>query len=421
MVNIKGYSETELKYLKENFTKYTNKQLAEYLGKTVGSISNAARKLELVKQPHKPWTQEEDDYLKANYEKMTSQEIGKKLGRNIHSINARRDVLKLIRNPNWSKDEEYYLINHYREMSYEEIGIVLNRTTQAVDAKCFDMGLYKKDLPWSDDELLFLKKNYTFIQTKELSEIMNRSINGIKLKAERIGLKKYPYYCNYHFFEKIDSEEKAYWLGFLMADGWISKNKKSGAGVVGIELQYRDINHLKKLNHALQGNYKISDRWRPCLLSDSDKKYHQCLLRVFSIVMYNSLIDKGFTNNKTFDACFPKIPEEFQRHFIRGYFDGNGTICVSHNYLSVSFCIASKTLKDDLLFVLNGNGITLSDYSYVNEFGTVIYRPQAISKDSKYTLLDYMYKDAHVYLERKYKRYQKSILYRTSSGLASQK
>lgn len=408
MITIKNYSQDELNFITKNFQNMTAKEIAEKLSKTPNSIINATRKLGLVKQPHKPWTEEEIQFLKANYITMTSEEIGRILKRSIHSINAERDRLSLIRNENWSSEEIEFLKSNYEDMEHKQIGEILGRTAQAVTAKCFDLNLYKKELPWEEWELEFLKKNYMEMCKAELAEILNRSPSAIGLKASRMGFKKYPYFCDYHYFDVVDTEEKAYWLGFLTADGWINRCDETNSGVVGVELQYGDIEHLKKLNKSLDGNYRITDRWRECTLSKSDKLNHMCILRIFSITMYNALVKHGFTNNKSFDASMPKISKELQRHFIRGYFDGNGCISVSHNYLSVKFCTASVFIKDDIIQILSQNDIAIRDYNGLTENNVIIYYPEVTKLKEKIKLLDYMYKDCTIYLDRKYKKYLKA-------------
>lgn len=418
-MKINGWNDKEIKYLTDNYELKTCKQIASDLQKKYSSVVYVANKLRLIKQPHKSWTVEEDNFLRNHYIDMTSAEIGKILKRTIHSINTRRDDLGLIRNANWTTEEEMFLIKNFNQMTYAEIGKALNRTEEAVDAKCFNMGLYKKEKPWEQWEYDYLKDNYYEMSTKEISEYLNRTPSAIQLKAQRLGMKKYPYSCNYNFFEVIDTEEKAYWLGFLTADGWINQNQKTGSGTTGVELQYGDIEHLRKFNKSLNGNYKITDRWRSCPISSSNpyKKNHSCVLRIFSRIMYQSLVKLGFTNNKSFDGYIPDIPINLQHHYIRGYFDGNGTICVSNNRLDVRFCTASMKLKDGLIKVCLNNNIKLEDYQSVNENGIIVYYPEAISVNNKIALLDYMYKDATIYLDRKYKKYLKvKRIYRTKTS-----
>lgn len=409
MITIKGYTDEDLNYIKENFSNQTAKQLADHLGKTYGSIKNAIRKMNLVKQPHKPWSKKEDEYLIEHYIDMTSEELAKKFNRTIHSINARRDDLGLIRNATWSDDEVAFLIENYLSMEHSEIGKRLNRTQGAITAKCFDLGLYKKELPWEEWEINFLKNNYHEMTKNEISEILNRSPSAIGLKASRMGIKKFPYHCNYHYFDVIDSEEKAYWLGFLTADGWISKNNKTGSGVTGIELQYNDIEHLKKFNKSIEGNYKITDRWKNCQPStNKDKLSHTCVIRVFSVIMYNTLINLGFSNNKTYDVGMPLIDDKLLRHYIRGYFDGDGCLSVSNSHLSVKFVTASNNYYNNLIDLLINLDIDIRCTQEINEYNTTMYSIEIRFNEDKLKFLQYIYKDCTIFLERKYKKYLKA-------------
>ena len=71
-MKIRNYTQEELDYIEENYASMTVKELAIKLNKSEGSISNAARKMGLIKQPHKPWTDDEIQYLKNNYINKTS-------------------------------------------------------------------------------------------------------------------------------------------------------------------------------------------------------------------------------------------------------------------------------------------------------------------------------------------------------------
>ena len=378
------------------------------MNKSIGSINNAIRKIGLIKQQHKPWTDDEIDYLKNNYLEKTSEDIGKYLNRSVHSINAERDRLGLIRNEEWTDDEITYITNNFISMTHAEIGKVLNRTEQAVRAKCFDLDLFKKELPWSDYEINFVKDYYMEMKTSDISKILNRTNSAIELKASRMGLKKYPYTCDYHYFDEIDTEEKAYWLGFLTADGWINKNDKNNAGVTGIELQYGDIKHLKKFNKSIGGNYQIVDRWRTCSLSPyTEKKNHTCMIRIFSMTMYNSLVNKGFTKDKSYDYHIPILRKDLIRHYIRGYFDGDGCFTFTNKSFHVNFVTASKVLNNDLLKILKSENFNPIENGYVNDFNTYMYRLDICRKNEKLKFLDWIYQDCNIYLDRKYKKYLK--------------
>lgn len=406
-MEIKDYTEEEINYIICNYQNHTVKEISNYLNKKDSDVYRIIRKLGLKKQIHKSWSNEDNEYLISNYMK-TSEEIASVLSRSVSSVNAQRDRLGLVKHNIWSEDEIKFLNDNYKTMTHREIADKIGRTEQAVRAKCFDLKLFKKEEMWSEHEIQYLKDNYREKTKQEISNHLCRSQDAIQLKARKLGIKKYPYTCNYKFFKKIDTEEKAYWLGFMTADGWVSMNKETNSGVIGVELQHSDIEHLKKFNKSINGNYKISERKRECPISKKNKIIHTCVLRIFSLSMYQDLINIGFSNNKSFDANIPFLSNDLYRHFIRGYFDGNGTVYVSNQRLGVRFCTASKTLNERLISILKTEGIELSSIEMINENGNVIYYPEAKTKQDKINLLDYMYKNSSVYLDRKYKKYLKA-------------
>ena len=416
---MKNFTNKEIEYIKKNFKTKTYKQLSEDLDILESSVKYIISELGLCKQPHKKWNQEEDEFLIQNYDKLTSAEIAKKLNRTIPSINARREKLGLIEHLPWTEEEIILLKQNYLFLSHEELGKILNRSKQAITAKCFELNLYKKELPWTEEEINFVKKNYMEMPTREIAEILNRSMNAVQLKAQRMGYKKFPYQCNYHYFDSIDTEEKAYWLGFIAADGWMSKTDATNSAAIGIELQYGDLTHLKKFNKSIDGNYKIVDRWRQCNLSDSDKKNHMCSIRIYSITMYNSLM-QYFSSEKTYSVRIPDLQKDLLRHFIRGFFDGDGCFCLSNKSFKIGFITASEDMKNDLENIISSLNIKVRTGEYISEFGTHMYRPDIDKKSDMLKFLDWMYMDSNIYLDRKYKKYLKAKnKYDSLIGLAS--
>ena len=407
MIKVRNYTEEEIQYIKNNFANMTIKQIASNLNKKESSIYNVVRKLGLIKQEHNKWTDEEVNFLKANYANMTSEEISHYIQHSVDAINTMRDKLNLIRNKNWSNEDIQFLKDNFESTLFSELSQILGRTENAIRAKCFELNLFKNS-PWTDDEINFVKNYYMEMKTSDISKILNRTNSAIELKASRLGLKKYPYICDYHYFDEIDTEEKAYWLGFLTADGWINKNDKNNAGVTGIELQYGDINHLRKFNKSIGGNYQITDRWRTCSLSKyKDKKNHTCTIRIFSLIMYNSLVDKGFTNNKSFDYHVPNLRQDLIRHYIRGYFDGDGCFTFTNKTFHINFITASKMLNDDISRILNLEKFNFIENSYINDFNTTMYKIDIYRNNDRLKFLDWIYQDCNIYLDRKYKKYLK--------------
>ena len=133
------------------------------------------------------------------------------------------------------------------------------------------------------------------------------------MKFER----KYNY--NENYFEKIDSPEKAYCLGFWYADGYVETSPNHVISIAQIDLQ-KDI--LEKIAHEFGSDKPIYER-----------KHEKG--RIFYVLQFNGekltsdLIKLGCTTNKSLTLQFPTykiVPIEFMSHFIRGYFDGDGCI-----------------------------------------------------------------------------------------------
>ncbi|NJO59681.1 MAG: hypothetical protein HC836_15660 [Richelia sp. RM2_1_2] len=133
-------------------------------------------------------------------------------------------------------------------------------------------------------------------------------------------MRKYKLKENY--FGKIDTEAKAYILGFLFADGYV--NEKYGQ--ISVTLHEKDCELL---------NYMVREMYE----TDRPLKHYKGYLRlvVCSNKMVSDLIKLGCTQRKTFTLKFPQIEEEFISHFMRGYFDGDGSITVGKdNTLNLS-------------------------------------------------------------------------------------
>lgn len=405
----------EKEYIKNNYNKYTVRELAKQINRSEATISRVANELGMSKQIHKSWTDDEENYLFNNYLSMTAEELAKNLNRGVVSVRAHLQDLGLIKGTKWTQEEEKYLTDNYQNMDYFSIGKVLNKTDGVIRAKCNDLNLVKLDR-WSKEDEEILKSVYYKMKTKDIAKLLNRTHNAITIHARKLGLKKYPYFCNYRFFKEIDTEEKAYWLGFMSADGWISRRKDTESAAVGVEIQYADINHLKKLNKSLEGNYKITDRWKPASFpsyKDPNKLFHMCAIRIYSMDMYNDLVMHGFSNNKSNYFKIPEtIPKELMRHYLRGYFDGDGCFGFTKTHLSCSFLSGNKQIICDIEKILHNEGINPTHLSYIDRDGCLpqwrLYINQGKDKNI-IKFLNYIYKDATVYLDRKYNKYVKVL------------
>ena len=95
--------------------------------------------------------------------------------------------------------------------------------------------------------------NILHINRKTISKVLKN--NNIEIRMQNITSKKY--FCNENYFEEINNQDKAYWLGFIMADGFIESKRKYGNQKLGITLSSYDENHLILFNKCLDSNYPI--------------------------------------------------------------------------------------------------------------------------------------------------------------------
>ena len=252
---------------------------------------------------------------------------------------------------------------------------------------------------WTEEELQYIKDNYQDKSYAEIGDALGRTLGSIRTKIHRLGLKKSVYHCDYDYFKTIDTEDKAYWLGFIYADGNVNK----ALSTLTINLQARDSQHLSKFNKSICGNFpiKIYDE------RHGDKTYPMCRLLVYSTKMMKDLVEAGITPNKTKTMKMPNIPSVLMRHFIRGYFDGDGCVC-EHKHkrgLSVigcSFVCGNSVFLEDMRKILYDNDIKSYLQPVYNHPENMRLTMAGLLQPDNF--LHYIYDDATIYLDRKYKK-----------------
>jgi hypothetical protein len=209
---------------------------------------------------------------------------------------------------------------------------------------------------------------------------------------------------NEDFFSVIDTDEKAYWLGFIMADGNVSENKK-GMNSVRIGLQISDENHLKKFCNAIGTD-------KPILTSVNNSGREYASIEISSDVMFNDLKLYGCVPRKTWGNTWVDLNNpEMQAAFIRGYFDGDGSISNNFEMNSLYRAMVSisgfKSNVEKFRIYLENIGIhasyrqdnSQSRYKSELPFGAIAFP----NKLERYKFLKFIYPEtATVYLERKY-------------------
>lgn len=222
-------------------------------------------------------------------------------------------------------------------------------------------------------------------------------------------MSKYKY--NKDYFNKIDTADKAYWLGFLYADGSINryyKNEKLKSMTLELGVSYRDKEHLDKFKMYLETNIPIFEKINKL----KGKEYKSVRIQLNNTKICYDLCDLGCTPNKTYNIKFPTfeiVPKEFMRDFIRGFFDGDGCISTSiangKPHIEVTISGMYDMLKSISDFLISEKIIRVNPKIYKDKRSNCTYNIYFYGVDANKELLDYLYKDSNIYLERKYNQY----------------
>jgi hypothetical protein len=124
---------------------------------------------------------------------------------------------------------------------------------------------------------------------------------------------------NENYFENINSEEKAYFLGLIFSDGAIVNDSKRYRYKLVLKLHERDQSILQKFIESIDGEMVIwkSKTRKMAEVGFSGKK------------IIKDLENLGLHQNKTFTLKYPKINQDLEKHFLRGYFDGDGCVRIN--------------------------------------------------------------------------------------------
>lgn len=136
---------------------------------------------------------------------------------------------------------------------------------------------------------------------------------------------KRKYSVNDTYFKEIDSEEKAYWLGFLLADGCI--HTRSGQDRLSLVLSVKDKEHLEKFKKTISFTGPINDYIKK---SGKFLGLKHSYLRITSQELADDLAKMGCVPRKSLILKFPIIKDELISHLVRGYFDGDGSVFISN-------------------------------------------------------------------------------------------
>lgn len=253
-----------------------------------------------------------------------------------------------------------------------------------------------------------LNKEY---HTTKVRELLIENNKQVPESRKGIGGSKRKYSLNENYFQELDSKDKAYFLGFIYADGFITK-RSQGQSILGLTLA--EIEPIDKFKKYIQTDKKVGYYKKANGYSDKSYEYKLALI---SDKLVSDIEKLGVTERKSLTLTFPDIREDLIPHFIRGYFDGDGSVFLhkdsreeySENiYLGINICGTKEFL------------IALSKHlPFINE-EQCVYREKRretncwnikfASNIRSLELYHYMYKDCDdLYLSRKKEKFEDFI------------
>lgn len=228
-----------------------------------------------------------------------------------------------------------------------------------------------------------------------------------------------------HFFQEINEEAKAYFLGLLISDGNVFKDNTGRQASISITLDLKDEYMLEKFKEVLQANTSVGHDGRGC-----------GQIAVRSNIMAEDLAKYGVIPRKSYNTYLPLISKEMMPHLIRGIFDGDGSIMAKpnpsndgHNRFlhSISFCGTHQLMEDISNYILENLGIKTTVYDYkdrnlselkiqnidnIAKFGYWIYRNSTIFLNRKKDIFNDFLKHYNDILAEQFEKEYETIWYK---------
>lgn len=257
--------------------------------------------------------------------------------------------------------------------------------------------------------------------SKEQQEIISREFNNgtsLRVMGEMLGVhrstvsrflkekgyttemrrKPTKYHCDDSVFEVIDTEEKAYWLGFISADGSVYERETSGSTLT-INISQNDKHHLEKFRRFMVTNSEIKTMKG---VGFNEGGTPTCRITINNTKVVNDLKKLGVVPNKSLTLKPANVPDELVRHYLRGYFDGDGSLYKSTGvwYMNVLGTMEMLDFFKDKMNIINKPHKRHKDKD-TNNFSLGLAggfaKPLELSR--------FLYEDATVFLNRKYEQY----------------
>lgn len=278
----------------------------------------------------------------------------------------------------------------------------------------------KENIWWLEEAIKLYEQDYSYLKIgkilgvdrKKVSKILQQNGYNPKYSFETTGgvtrekkvWRKYSF--NENYFETIDTEHKAYWLGFLYADGYVNSKKSS----FELRVQESDLKHLEKFRDDIEGNMPI----RLTTKTVDNKTYKGYSIQVNSVKFKNDLIKQGCLENKSLILKFPtenQVPKDLIHHFIRGYIDGDGSYVLKKNkYVGKKKTTISYSISVEIAGTYDFCEGYIKALKLHKNTIHPLHKENDITKRVLYSgpyglqIINTIYNDATIYLDRKYEK-----------------
>lgn len=251
---------------------------------------------------------------------------------------------------------------------------------------------------WTTKELSFLRKHYFCADQNFLMNSLGRNWNTIQRKASYLELNRTRSGANVKLFDDW-SQKMAYILGFIAADGCISENPLE----LSITLATKDIDHLKIIKNIVAPRNSI-------YLGEAivkEKRYKYARFSAASNYMCGRLIELGIMPRKSLKLKFPHIPNKYLNHFIRGYFDGDGSIYKTKEKRWCLSFIGTHQFLDSTVRILENKIDVGPKTIYKSKHSNTYYI--SFGREDTIKIGKWLYLDSEIQLKRKQNKFNELL------------
>src|SRR3972149_7004875 len=250
--------------------------------------------------------------------------------------------------------------------------------------------------PWTSKEIRYLEKNIKKFTYNQMGSVINRSYSTIQSKIRHLPFQKKikKHSVNQNFFQSW-SPEMAYTLGLVAADGNICHSGRAHT----LHLASDDKDIIEKIKRVMIYEGPIHQKTR-----DNGKISYS--LRICDQVIFKDLQDLRITERKSQTLKPSNVPHKFLNHYLRGYFDGDGSVyATKKSKLTSVWYTASPAMASFLFRCIYRVCPQFKGKVYKLPKRNNFYYQISLGKRDSKLIFRFLYKNATIYMERKYRKF----------------